>query len=250
MNTLHFFWLQGEEDLKSYRPDLYETQFDWIDNHPHFNVMYWDFGKLNTLVNESYPQYKDVWLDIQNSDFNQRHIYCKMMDFTKFLVFHRYGGFFIDRDLHYRNSIVELMEYGGVVCSERVIEERFMSSDIGKKMYSQVSGYEFLLQDCFIGFQKESDFCIEFVEWCLKNNRKMSGTLDAFSVFSLTDYYNEDSKRFDNINILPEHKSVFNVEYCIENGWLDESHANDVGYCYHTFESTWMDRSADEPWNA
>jgi len=234
LNTLHFFWLQGEEDLKSYRPDLYQTQFNWIDNHPYFEIKYWDFEKLDNFVSQHYPQYKSVWEDIQKSNFNQRHIYCKMMDFTKFLVFHKYGGFYIDRDLFYLNPITELTKHKGVVSSEKVIKERFMSNEVGIKMYNDIKKYDVLIQDCFLGFEKGSLFCIDFIEWCLKNDRKMNNTMDSFSVFALTDYYLEDKSRFDEIKILDEDKTLFNK--------------NSKGYCYHSFEMTWMDKSKDKPW--
>jgi hypothetical protein len=222
MKKLHFFWLQGEKHLKNTYPELYNNQFAWKEMHPDFEYIYWDFKSLAALM-KIYPKYLKYWTEINNETSGDAHKYCKLMDFAKHFVFHYHGGFFIDRDMICLKPVDVFMHKKLVFPSHTIYRDHYLE-ERGKRMWSRIKNYDFLIEDCFFYIEKGHDLCLSFVDWVIKEKRTNRITLDSWSVWALTDYYLSHPEKFKDLYLLDE-----NV--CI-------TYDND-GYCHHTVASTW-----------
>ena len=234
MKTLHFFWIQGEEHLREKHPHLYKNQFDWIKNHQGWDILFWNYNSLQELIINYYPKYFSIWERIQQNKFNEKHIFAKIVDFSKFFVFHKFGGFFIDRDLVFQKPLDDLVKYRGVIGSEVIEKKWYSSHEVAIKMWDRVKDYKFVFQDCLIGIEKDSNFGIEFINWCIDNDRVDLNTLESFSVWALTDFYLGHKNKFEGFKILSEDQML---------------RQSKDGYCYHTLNNGWMDKTKEIPWD-
>ena len=101
-------------------------------------------------------------------------------------------------------------------------------------MWDRVKDYKFVFQDCLIGIEKDSNFGIEFINWCIDNDRVDLNTLESFSVWALTDFYLGHKNKFEGFKILSEDQML--------------RHSKD-GYCHHTLNNGWMDKTKEIPWD-
>ena len=67
-----------------------------------YKYMFWTDEDIEKLVNEKYPEYKDLYYSLTPK--------IKRIDFAKYLILYTYGGFYIDLDFEIFKDIFELVD--------------------------------------------------------------------------------------------------------------------------------------------
>lgn len=84
INTVHQIWLQGEDKL----PPKYKI---YSDKYRELNsYVLWDDKKIRKLINLHYPHLLDI--------YNGYDFWVMKVDLSKYIILHRYGGFYVDMD--------------------------------------------------------------------------------------------------------------------------------------------------------
>lgn len=84
-NYLHFFWLQGEDQLPQVDKDRIE---EWRHKNLDWKVKIWDRGSIGDLIG-SYPEYAKTWVDLSaalDKFPNDRSIVAKVSDFARLIL--------------------------------------------------------------------------------------------------------------------------------------------------------------------
>ena len=84
-NHLHFFWLQGENNLSTIDEDRIQK---WRKMNPDWEVKVWDRDKIGTLIDQ-YPECAKTWGDLCTAldKFpNDKSIVAKVSDFARLLI--------------------------------------------------------------------------------------------------------------------------------------------------------------------
>jgi predicted GH43/DUF377 family glycosyl hydrolase len=84
-NHLHFFWLQGENNLPTIDKERIQK---WRKKNPDWEIKIWDRNKLGTLVDQ-YPECTKTWGDLCTAldKFpNDKSIVAKVSDFARLLI--------------------------------------------------------------------------------------------------------------------------------------------------------------------
>tara|TARA_R110002126_G_scaffold278279_1_gene424797 strand:+ start:708 stop:1376 length:669 start_codon:yes stop_codon:yes gene_type:complete len=88
------------EDIEHYRIPMEKTKKYCKDNNILYNL--WNYRLLEQLVVEHFHEYLDLWkyfwFPIQKADF------------IRYLILYKYGGIYIDCDVHPLNNINDLFE--------------------------------------------------------------------------------------------------------------------------------------------
>lgn len=84
-NYLHFFWLQGEDQLPQVDKDRIE---EWRHRNLDWEVKVWDRGSIGDLIG-SYPEYAKTWADLSaalDKFPSDRSIVAKVSDFARLIL--------------------------------------------------------------------------------------------------------------------------------------------------------------------
>jgi hypothetical protein len=86
--NIHFIWDKGYEKM----PEEYKENFkSWKNLHPHWKFYFWDKPKMDALMQQHYPEFKEMWE-------NCSHI-VQNVDMAKLMILHRHGGVYVDTDI-------------------------------------------------------------------------------------------------------------------------------------------------------
>jgi mannosyltransferase OCH1-like enzyme len=109
------------KDISEFRESTIKTEKYCIENDIEYKM--WDLPKCLKLLND-YPEYKQLW-----DDFPQK---IQRADFIRYLILHKYGGIYLDCDVHPIRSMEQLFD-----------EDIFFSvwaSDKKQKPYNAIFG--------------------------------------------------------------------------------------------------------------
>ena len=92
----------GDIDL-SKRPSWLLAREACLQWHPQYEHRYWNDSSAEALIREDYPWFLDAW---KNYPYP-----IQRADSLRYLVLYRYGGIFLDMDLHCRRSLGPLRRF-------------------------------------------------------------------------------------------------------------------------------------------
>lgn len=92
----------GNIDL-SKRPSWLLARQACLDWHPQYEHRFWNDSTAEALIRAEYPWFLDTW---------KNYVYpIQRADSLRYLVLYRYGGIFLDMDLHCRRSLGPLRRF-------------------------------------------------------------------------------------------------------------------------------------------
>ena len=94
--------LIGNIDMKT-RPTWVAAQQACLQWHPDYEYKFWNDSSAEQLIREHYPWFLSIW---KNYPYP-----IQRADSLRYLVLHRYGGIFLDLDLHCRRSLGPLRRF-------------------------------------------------------------------------------------------------------------------------------------------
>lgn len=104
---IHQIWFQGENSIPNDYPN-YSTS--WKNLNPEFKYMFWDQLKIEQLLNNYFPYFKQQY-------FSYPKIIQKI-DVAKFMILYVYGGFYIDLDSECLKNIGPLLINKQIILSK------------------------------------------------------------------------------------------------------------------------------------
>jgi mannosyltransferase OCH1-like enzyme len=84
---IHQIWSGIDEPLPTHFETLGET---WKENHPEWKYILWDNKKMNTFIQQFYPQYWDI--------YNGFKYNIQRWDAIRYLILDKIGGMYVDFD--------------------------------------------------------------------------------------------------------------------------------------------------------
>lgn len=84
---IHQIWSGIEEPLPTVFEELGKT---WRNNHPEWKYILWDNEKMNTFIQEYYPQYWHI--------YNRFKYNIQRWDAIRYLILDKIGGMYVDFD--------------------------------------------------------------------------------------------------------------------------------------------------------
>jgi hypothetical protein len=110
--------------------------------NPDFEYMFFDDAKLQRLIDEDFPQYREV--------FDSFRFPIQRFDFFRYLAVYQYGGFYFDLDVLLASNLSSLLEYGcvfpfeGLTFSMLLRKQHNMDWEIGNYAFGATAGHPFL----------------------------------------------------------------------------------------------------------
>ena len=108
----------------------------WKLHFPEFEQIIWTDSDIDEFVKNNYPQYVDLYN-------RYPHILCKI-DFTRFLILHKYGGIFSDMDIFVVKNFYDVLQPNGI----SILESNYLKDG---------------LQSCFMVSDKNNDTWIDVI---------------------------------------------------------------------------------------
>lgn len=104
MNTeipkiIHQIWSGIDEPLPNCFKELGDT---WQEQYPHWKYIVWDNAKMNSFIQEYYPQYVDV--------YNKFPYNVQRWDAIRYLILDKLGGMYVDYDYESLEPIDKLID--------------------------------------------------------------------------------------------------------------------------------------------
>lgn len=87
---IHQMWLPNWSQSPL---DVRRTRQEWCGYNPEWTYMFWDRLKVTSLIRDKYPEFTEVWEDLESERI------IKMADFARLLVLYHFGGLYVDMDL-------------------------------------------------------------------------------------------------------------------------------------------------------
>ena len=96
---IHQIWSGIEEPLPEFFRELTET---WKKHHPDWEYIFWDNERMNSFIQEFYPEY---WTSYNAAKYN-----IQKWDLIRYLILHHFGGMYVDVDYECLESFESLLE--------------------------------------------------------------------------------------------------------------------------------------------
>tara|TARA_R110001632_G_scaffold39236_2_gene98269 strand:+ start:1016 stop:1675 length:660 start_codon:yes stop_codon:yes gene_type:complete len=119
-----------------------------------YEYILWDEKKCLKLISEDYPEYL--------SFYNSFRFEIQKIDFVRFCILHKYGGFYIDMDMYKLRSLDPLLSKQFVFHNIRYVQKN----------------YSFIEND-FIGSESGSPLWLKVMKDCVSNYREK----EAMSIY-------------------------------------------------------------------
>ncbi len=86
-NIIHQIWEGASEPLPEFLKELGST---WKNNHPSWSYEFWDKDKMNSFVEDNYPDFLETYLSYPYP--------VQRWDAIRYLILYKIGGLYVDFD--------------------------------------------------------------------------------------------------------------------------------------------------------
>ncbi len=206
----------------------------WKLHFPDFEYIVWNDSDIEEFVKKNYPQYIDL--------YNLYPLTLCKIDFTRFLILHKYGGIFSDMDIYVVKNFYDVLQPDGI----SILESNYLKDG---------------LQSCFMVSNANNDTWFDIIDEasnvaknttlindlkeCLNDKKRssevgkivLSLTSDLFLTKLSNRFYKLPKTTFNPVHNTPEwsSKNVF-IKHVMTGKWADGVDAPPIEYYIHLKE--------------
>lgn len=206
---IHQIW-EGKNDPL---PDFFkEFAITWKENHPDWKYEFWDGAKMDSFVQEHFPDFCDIYYSYPHN--------VQRWDAIRYLILYKIGGLYVDFDYESVEPIDEILQN----------DTCYFASE--PKEHTAIFKKEFYFNNALMASEPEHPFFkiiidrLKTIGTPVATDNKMMDVLNTTGPLMLTDLYEKYENKNEITLVSPELVSPWSKQevdkYLAGDGYFDE----------------------------
>ena len=172
-NIIHQIWEGASEPLPEFLKELGST---WKDNHPSWSYEFWDKDRMNSFVEDNYPDFLETYLSYPYP--------VQRWDAIRYLILYKMGGLYVDFD------------YESIESVEKILTNKSCCFALEPNEHSLFFNKEYIISNAFMACGPYHPFFKEIIQSLFINkhynsNDKFKVVMNTTGPFMLCRVYDE-----------------------------------------------------------